>query len=162
MIKFVEFLDKKEREAKKQLKIIEKVLLKNGMNVKDHLDDDDPYIFVSNPKKSTFFEGIRIYKVGDQIAFRVQKEEKTEPFGTAYPMNIEEMFEDLISEYKPEEAAKKIMLAVTTEVKKFFERSSLAEKELRDREFDKSGWNKPTINSSNFSVDYSNLTYMKA
>ena len=162
MIKFVEFINKKERETKKQLGIIEKILTQHGLKVKDHLDDDDPFLFVFNPKKSTFFEGIRIYKVGDQIAFRVQKEEKTEPFGRAYPMDIEEMFEDLITDYKPEEAAKRIMAAVTTEVKKFFERSSIAEKELRDKEFEKDPWGKVVVRSSDYGMDYSNLTYMKA
>ena len=65
MIKFVEFIDKKERETKKQLKIIEQILQHHGMTVKNNLHDDDPYLFVYNPQKNTFFEGIRIYKVGD-------------------------------------------------------------------------------------------------
>ncbi len=162
MIKFVEFIDKKERETKKQLKIIEKILLSHGMNVKDHLDDDDPYLFVYNPKKSTFFEGVRIYKVGNQISFRVQKEEKTEPFGRAYPMNIEDMFEDLIGDYKPHDAGVRIMMAVTNEVRKFFERSAIAEKEIRDKEFERDPWGKVVVRSSDYGMDYSNLTYMKA
>jgi hypothetical protein len=162
MIRFTEFIDKKERESKKQLKIIEKILHAHGMEVKDHLDDDDPYIFVRNIKKNTMFEGIRIYKVGDQIAFRVQKEEKTEPFGKAYPMNIEEMFTDLVTDHKPEEAGKRIIVAVTTEVKKFFERSSLAEKEIRDKELERDPWGKVVVRSSDYGMDYSNLTYMKA
>lgn len=162
MIKFVEFIDKKERETKKQLKIIEQILQTHGMNVSNHLHDDDPYLFVFNPQKNTFFDGIRIYKVGDQISFRVQKEEKTEPFGRAYPMNIEDMFEDLISDYKPEEAGKRIMVAVTTEVKKFFDRSAIAERELRDKEFERDPWGKVVVRSSDYGMDYSNLTYMKA
>lgn len=162
MIKFVEFIDKKERETKKQLKIIEQILQQHGMDVKNNLQDDDPYLFVYNPQKNTFFDGIRIYKVGDQISFRVQKEEKTEPFGRAYPMNIEEMFEDLITDYKPEEAGKRIMMAVTTEVKKFFDRSAIAERELRDKEFEKDPWGKVVVRSSDYGMDYSNLTYMKA
>jgi hypothetical protein len=162
MIKFVEFIDKKERETKDQLKIIEQILQQHGLNVKNHLSDDDPYLFVYNPKKNTFFEGVRIYKVGDQISFRVQKEEKTEPFGRAYPMNVEEMFDDLISDYKPEEAGKRIMVAVTTEVNKFFDRSAIAERELRDKEFEKDPWGKVVVRSSDYGMDYSNLTYMKA
>jgi len=162
MIKFVEFIEKKEREAKKQLKIIEKILLSNGLKVKDHLGNDDPFLFVYNPKKNTFFEGIRIYKIGDQIAFRVQKEEETEPFGTAYPMDIEEMFTDLITDYKPEEAAKRIMKAVTNEVTKFFEKSSEAEKSLQNREFDKNPWGKVVVRSSDYGMSYDNLTYQKA
>src|SRR5581483_6254789 len=144
MLNFTEFIDKKEREAKKQLKIIEQILSKDGIKVKDHLGDDDPYIYVHNPEKSSLFGGIRIYKVGDNIAYRVQKEEKTEPFGKAYGMDIEEMFEDLINDFKPEDAGKKIIHAVVQEVKKFFERTAKAEKELRDKEFDRTGmgWNK--------------------
>lgn len=162
MINFIEFIDKKERETKKQLKIIEKILLAHGMTVKNHLHDDDPYLFVYNPKKNTFFEGIRIYKVGDQLSFRVQKEEKTEPFGRAYPMNVEEMFEDLITDYKPDDAGKRIMAAVHTEVVKFFERSAIAERDLRDKEFERDPWGKVVVRSSDYGMDYSNLTYMKA
>lgn len=162
-MKFTEFIDKKERDAKKQLKIIEQVLSQQGVKVADHLDDDDPYIFVFNTEKNTFFDGIRIYKIGEHIAFRVQKQEKTEPFGKAYGMDIEEMFTDLMSDYKPEEAGRKIMKALVSEVKKFFEKSAIAEREIRDKEFDNSGsgWNKITINSNDFGMDYSNLTYMK-
>jgi hypothetical protein len=164
MIKFIEFIDKKEREAKHQLKIIERILATNGFTVKDHLDDDDPFLFVFNPKKTTFFDGIRIYKIGDNLAFRVQKEEKTEPFGKAYDLPIEEMFTDLITDNRPEEAAKKIIKAVTTEVTKFFRKSSEAEKDLRDKEFERTGdpFGKVSVKSSDFGVDYSNLTYMKA
>lgn len=161
-MKFAEFIDKKEREAKKQLKIIEKILSSHGLKVKDNLDNDDPFLFVINPKKDTFFEGIRIYKIGNQLAFRIQKEEKTEPFGKAYGMDVEEMFTDLVADYKPEEAGRKIILAVTTEVKKFFEKSSSAEKELRDKDLQRDPWGKVTVRSSDFGIDYSNLTYQKA
>ncbi len=164
MLEFKEFIDKKEREAKKQLKIIEHILATHGFSVKDHLDDDDPFLFVYNPKKNTFFDGIRVYKVGDNLAFRVQKQEKTEPFGKAYGLPIEDMFTDLITDYKPEEAGKKIIAAVTTEVKKFFTKSSEAEKELRDKEFDNTGdpFGKVVVRSSDYGMDYSNMTYMKA
>ena len=162
MLKFVEFIDKKEREAKKQLKIIEKVLIKDGFKVKEHLDNDDPFLFVFNPEKNTFFDGIRLYKIGNSIAFRVQKEENTEPFGKAYPMDVEEMFTDLVSEYKPEDAGKRIILAIKTEVKKFFEKSAIAEREIRDKEFSRDPWGKVVVRSSDFGMDYSNLTYQKA
>jgi hypothetical protein len=158
MIKFKQFIDKKERDAKHQLKIIEHILQKNGFKVNDHLSDDDPYVFVHNPKKDTFFGGIRIYKVGDHIAFRVQREEKTEPFGSAYGMEIEDMFTDLLTDHhKPEEAGKKVMEAVVNEVKRFFEKSAQAEKELRDKEFDQNPFGKVVIRSSDFGIDYSNM-----
>lgn len=162
MLKFVEFIDRKEREAKKQLKILEKVLLQQGFKVKEHLANDDPYLFIINPEKDTFFDGIRLYKIGDQIAFRVQKEEKTEPFGRAYPCDVEEMFDDLVSDFKPEEAAKKIMSAIKNEVNSFFKKSAIAERELRDAEFDRDPFGKVVVRSDQFGMDYSNLTYSKS
>jgi hypothetical protein len=162
MLKFNAFIDKKEREGKQQLKLIEKMFAAHGIKVVDNLDDNDPYIYVYNPQKNTFFEGIRIYKIGKQIAFRVQKEEKTHPFGTAYSLPIEDMFTDLVSDHKPEEAGKRVIEAVLTEVKKFFEKSAIAEKEIREKEFDRNSFGKVVIRSSDFGmVDYSNLTYAK-
>lgn len=162
MKKFFEFLDKKEREAKHQLKIIEKILGGHGFVVKDHISNDDPYVFVYNPKKNTFFDGIRIYKVGNQLSFRVQKEEKTHPFGKAYPLAIEDMFTDLVSDFKPEHAGKKIIEAVVTEVKKFFLKSSEAEKDIRDKQFDSDPFGKVQVRSSDYGMDYSNLSYSRA
>jgi len=89
MLKFQEFVDKKEREAIRQLNIVKKLLESREMKVKSYLKEDDPYIFLVNPLKNTFFDGVRIYKIGNSLAFRVQKEEKTHPFGTAYPLDIE-------------------------------------------------------------------------
>jgi len=162
MLKFQEFVDKKEREAIKQLSIVKKLLESQEMKVKNYLKEDDPYIFLVNPLKNTFFDGIRIYKIGDSLAFRVQKEEKTHPFGTAYPLDIEEMFNDLLSDHhKPEDAGKKVINAVTNEVKRFFEKSYKAEKDLRSIQLDREPWNKVVIKSNDFGVDYSNLTYAK-
>jgi hypothetical protein len=129
MESFVEFCDKKEREAKKHLKIIKKLLESGYMKVTSHIDDDDPYIFLFTPGKMLTFDGIRIYSIGNQLAFRIQKEEKTHPFGKAYPMDIEEMFNDLLSDYhKPEAAGKKVIEAVINEVQKFFKKTAEAEK----------------------------------
>lgn len=160
-MEFKVFISKEEREAKKQLKIIEQLLSTNGWKVKEYLGDDDPYVFVFNPKKDTFFDGVRIYKVGDQIAFKVQKEEKTHPFGTAYPLAIEDMFFDLISEYKPEEAGRKIIEAVIREMTKFFEKSAEAEKEVRDQEFQRDPFGKAVIRAQDFGIDYANLSYSR-
>lgn len=161
MLRFVEFVDRKQRENKRQLKVIKKLLESQEMKVKDHLKDEDPFIFVLNPDKNTFFEGVRIYKIGSQIAFRVQKEEDTEPFGKAYSINIEEMFEDFMTDYNPEKSGKKIIEAVGEEIKRFFEKSSEAEKDIRgEEEFNKNPYNpynKVMVRSSDFGADYSTL-----
>ena len=162
MLKFQEFVDKKERETIKQLSIVKKLLESQGMKVKSYLKEEDPYIFLVNPFNNTFFEGIRIYKIGTSLAFRVQKEEKTEPFGTAYPLDIESMFNDLLTDHhKPEEAGKKVITAVTSEVKRFFEKSHRAEKDLRAIHLDREPWNRVFVKSTDFGVDYANLNYMK-
>lgn len=159
---FVEFVDKKEREAKKHLKIVKKLLESQGMKVADHLKDDDPYIFVFNPGQNIAFDGVRIYQIGTQIAFRIQKEENTHPFGRAYPLPVEDMFNDLMSDnHKPELAGKKVIESVTEEVKSFFIKSANAEKDLRGSEFGNASdpMNKIAIRSTN--TDYSNMVYTK-
>ena len=130
---FLEFVDKKTRQAKKELKIISEILSANGLQVKNHLNDIKPYIFVSNPNQSTFFEGIRIYKIGSSIAFRVQNMENTEPYGKSYPLNVEEMYVDLLSDVKNElKAGRKLMKALVEEVNGFFKKSEEAEKDIHN------------------------------
>jgi len=85
---FSEFVDKKSREGKKQLDILQKVLAHNGLKVQDFLGEEEPYIFVKSPTDELSFEGVRIYKIGSNIAFRVQKESATHPYGRAYPLDV--------------------------------------------------------------------------
>src|ERR1019366_5713400 len=93
---------------------------------------EDPYIFIVNPMKNASFEGIRIYKIGSTMAFRIQKEEKTHPFGSAYMLDVEEMFTDLLTDHpRPEEAGKALVKSVSEEIKLFFNRQAKAENELK-------------------------------
>jgi hypothetical protein len=137
---FLEFIDRKQRDAKKHLKLVEKLLSKNGMQVYSHLDEEEqPYIFVKSPKKVSF-DGVRIYEIGEMIAYRIQKEEKTHPFGKAYLLDIEDMFNDFMSEnMKEEEAGKKVIESVVEELQKFFVKSAKAEQDLRDSGQDGTG-----------------------
>ncbi len=151
---FVEFVDKKKRESKKQLKIVKKLLESNHLKVADHTNDEEPYIFLFSPEKDLTFDGIRIYKIGSEMAFRIQKDENTHPFGQAYPLNLEEMFNDLMSDHRnPEKAGKEVIESVIFEVKKFFSKSAEAEKDLRS-EFD-SPDGKVAVRSG--MLDYSNM-----
>ncbi len=133
---FGEFVDKKQRDAIHQLELLEKALRKGGMKLESYLneDDNDPYVFCFNPLKNGSFDGIRIYKIGDQIAFRIQKESKTHPYGRAYPLNIEEMFNDYLTDegIKEHEAGKKVIESLTKEIRKFFDRCASIEKDERD------------------------------
>lgn len=141
MQQFLEFVDRKQREAKNHLKLIEKCLSKGGFQVYSHLENtEDPYIYVKNPKKSMSFDGIRIYEIGEMVAYRIQREEKTEPYGKAYWLNLEDMFNDYMSEnMEEEEAGKKVVEGVVDEIKKFFSKSSKAEEQMRDSGQDGTG-----------------------
>jgi hypothetical protein len=131
MRSFGEFVDKKTRRFKKHLKLIEQMLQKNNWTVKNHLDgEDEPYLFLATPGAKSSFGGIRIYQTGESVAYRIQKEEDTHPYGKAYKLNIQEMYDDLVSEEDMTElkAAKEVIEAVIKELDGFFEKSLIAEK----------------------------------
>lgn len=138
---FYEFIDKRTRQDRKHLRIIKKMLESHGIQVKSFLDEqDDPYIFAVAPNRSLSFDGIRIYKIGGNVAYRIQREEKTHPYGKAYPLKIEDMFEDFMSDdIKQEEAGKRVINTVVSEVKAFFDKSLEAEKEVERGDFDTMG-----------------------
>lgn len=138
-MQFLEFINRKQRETQKHLKLIEKLLQKGGLKASGHLDQEDPFIFVKNTKEGSF-EGIRIYEIGEMIAYRVQNEERTEPFGKAYILDLEDIFSDFMSEnMKEEEAGHRVVKVVSEELNKFFKKSFEAEQELLDKNDEKIG-----------------------
>lgn len=161
MKSFLEFVDKRTRQTKKQLEIIKRVLEKSGMSVVDFLEEEEPHIFLKGSKNLSF-EGVRIYKIGGEIVFRVQKEEKTHPYGRAYPIDVEEMYDDILSdEMNEEKAGKEVMKSISEEMKKFFNRSDKAEKEIRSIEFDKSSDSMGKVLASSTGTDYANQVLNK-
>lgn len=141
MASFGQFIDKKTREARKHLTLVERILKVSGFSVTSHLEEEEPYLFLTSPVKRTSFAGVRIYKVGESVAYRVQKEEKTHPYGKAYRLDIKEMYDDLLSddEMTEKKAANEVIQTVPKELGKFFEKSVDAERDLRDTEFDQTG-----------------------
>lgn len=131
---FGTFLDKKARDKVKQLKIVSEILSRGGFHSQPFLEGiGDPYVYVRNPDTSSSFGGIRIYKIGDTIAYRIQRRPDSNPYGKAYELNIEEMFNDLISDdYGEEKAGKKVMQGVIGEIRKFFNDSTNADRDLRN------------------------------
>lgn len=165
---FGEFVDKKKRESIKQLTILKKILEHHGMRVDNFLNaesDDEPYVFCASPTKNGSFDGVRIYKIGDQLAFRVQKESKTHPYGSAYPLPIEEMFNDFLSDEGTDQhqAGKKVMEAVSKEIRRFFEKSLEAESQERKAniESEKDGAGNVSVGSTG-GTDYSAQVYNKS
>lgn len=158
---FGQFVDKKTRTARKHLKLIERILKRAGFEVKDHSGDEEPYLYVPASKKLSF-GGIRIYQIGESVAYRVQKEEKTHPYGKAYRLDIEEMYDDLMSEEEMNEkkAANEVIETIQKELKRFFEKSFDAERELRSIEFDQSDQlGRVVVNNNN--TDYANMLHNK-
>lgn len=131
MWKFADYLSQKNRDAVEHLKIIKHIIESGDFEVVDKTKErDDPYLFVFNPYKNLSFEGIRLYPMGDKIAFRIQKMENTEPYGRAYSLDIEELFEDLLSHNKKDEKIAHIISdTVNNEIKEFFKQSEKAEKD---------------------------------
>src|SRR3954471_7042360 len=97
MRSFREFLDNKQREAIRHLHILHDVLEKEGFKVKKFLGRrfDESYVYVFNTEKNTSFAGVRLYKLGTSLCYRAQREEETHPYGTAYSLDIEMIFDDL-------------------------------------------------------------------
>ncbi len=163
---FGDFIDKKQRDALTQLELMRKLLERNGMKIESYLetdDTDDPYIFCFNPSQNGSFDGIRIYKVGDRLAFRIQKENRTHPYGKAYSLEIEEMFHDFLSDQGIDQrkAGEKVIEIVTKEVKKFFDKSVDAEKEERKSNVEGDSENAGNVLVKTTGTDYSSLVYNK-
>lgn len=161
-MQFNEFIDRKSRESKRQLNLIKKVLESEGMPVKDFLNDDEPFIFVGSPGDRVSFGGVRVYKVLDALGFRVQKEDKTHPYGKAYTLAIEQMYDDCLADKMEEKkAAKEVAKAVVKELREFFRKSAEAEKELRQGEFDTQGDPLGKVMVKTTGTDYSNTLHNK-
>jgi hypothetical protein len=164
---FGEFVDKKKRESIRQLKLIKQLLESSGLKVENFLttdSDDDPYIFCFMPTRNGSFDGVRIYKIGNQIAFRIQKENKTHPYGSAYPLPIEEMFHDFLSDEDVDQmkAGERVIESVVKEIRKFFDKSVEAEKEEREESLDKDKDSQGNVLVRTTGTDYSSLVYNKA
>lgn len=156
MQNFLEFVDRKERESRKHLELVEKALKNAGLIIENFIDQDDSYIFVNNTNPDAPFGGIRIYEIGNNLAFRVQKEKDTEPYGKSYLIDLEEMFNDFMSEnIEEEKAGKEVIESLVNEIKQFFDRSAKAEEEISGKEKEK------TIILKTGGTDYSGMVVSK-
>ena len=159
---FLEFVNKRRRDGKRHLTILEKVFKHGKLPAKSFMDEDTPYIYLMAPNDERSFGGVRVYQVGDTIAYRVQKQEHTEPFGRPYLLDLDEMYEDfMMDDIKEEEAAKRIVQAVADELTRFFRKSKEAEEDFQDMEFDRQTDSMGKIILRPTGSDYANSVYNK-
>lgn len=159
---FREFIDRKTRESKRQLTMIKKILEQDGVEIKDYLNEEEPYLYMKSPGNKVSFGGVRIYKVLGSLGYRVQKEENTHPYGKAYALPVEEMYDDYLEDdAKPKEAAEEVASGVIEELKTFFQKSAEAEKELNQGEFDRQGDALGKVMIKTTGTDYSNTVHSK-
>jgi len=146
-MKFSSFLDVKNKEAIKKLETIKEILSKN-FTVESFLHRADPYIYIRS-KENLPFEGVRVYKIGSNFAYRIQNENETQPYGKAYVLKIEEAFNDVVSDMGEEEAGEFVANALAEEFNSFFKQSSEAQQEFMLGKFDKKDITSSTIVNSN-------------
>lgn len=160
MRSFRDFYENKVRIAIKQLNIVAQVVEKAGFKVDHFLDEQfsDPYVYIHNPNRNTSFDGVRLYRIGDKLAYRVQRENKTHPYGNAYTLDVELMFDDLMEEgeHKPETIGHKVMEMVAKELRSFFEESAEIENN-QEPEKDQNGLGMVQIRNPQ-GGDYSTMT----
>jgi hypothetical protein len=135
-MRFSSFVDKKINRDRSELGVVRDVLKKGGVKVEDFTEKDDPHLFVPSTEDGLDFGGVRVYKIGSRMAYRVQNESSAEPYGESYPINIEGLFEDLITDMDTEKAAEQIRKAIVGEMKGFFKKSLEAQNELSSDGFD--------------------------
>jgi hypothetical protein len=158
---FLEFVNKQRRDGKRHLTILEKVFKHRKMSCKSFMDEENPYLYLMTPNNDSF-GGVRVYQIGDSIAYRVQKQENTEPFGRPYLLDLEEMYEDfMMDDIKEEEAAKRIIEAVADELTRFFRKSKEAEEDFRDMQFDRQTDSMGKIILRPTGTDYANTVFNK-
>lgn len=154
--KFFDYINRKLLTSKRKLKIIHKMLehakIKNKLYLKN---TDDPYLFVYSTDENCDFEGIRIYSIGNNVAFRIQNRDDTHPYGKSYLLDFENVFNTFMSkkDADPEDSGKEVMKYFIEEIKKFFKMSAMAQ-----NNFDK---NDNKLMLRNTGTDYSANVYSK-
>jgi len=156
-MKFLSFLDIKNKKIIEQLEILEKILSKK-FKVDSFLQNESPYVFVYSQEENLPFQGVRIYKVGSNWAYRIQNENETQPYGKAYPLKLEEIYEDLVADSQEKDVGEIIANALIEEFENFFKKSSEAEMNNNSFIITKKDVSNQTIVGRN-SGDFSNMIY---
>lgn len=138
MATFGDFLYKKERDNKENLRLLGLIFKKSGFKVKSGLGDGhSPYVFIYKPSglskavDDLSFDGVRLYFLGEVLAYRPQMRHNSQPFGEAYNMDVTGMFRDLMAE-GDKKAGLKVIHYIIQELRDFFIQSGKADQEMPD------------------------------
>jgi|APGre2960657373_1045057.scaffolds.fasta_scaffold00093_20 hypothetical protein len=160
---FLEFNNMLEQHTKEDLEMLLYIFEKDGLRVESFLDSEDiPYIFIYNPLEDTSFQGVRVYKLGDILAFKVQRYPESKSYGKAYPIEIQDMYDNFIADKKTkEEAVKELRKILCKNMRDFFKKSKVAEdKIVRSQIHDPDALDGAgQIVIRNTGTDYSNTVY---
>jgi hypothetical protein len=131
---FLEFTMDVDRSQIKKLRLISKLLKKDGLRVDEMFDNDKPYVFLYSSVPDTSFAGIRIYILGNLIGFRVAKQYDTEPYGESYNFALQDVYETMLDnnatlkmKLDPEVVGKQLVNSIGQQIRKFFKESKAAE-----------------------------------
>jgi hypothetical protein len=165
MILFNEYVNRHHFMAKKRLRLLKRVLEKDGLEVEDFThDNQDPYIFVYSYPVSTTFQGVRFYMHGEILAFRTQKKPETQPYGEAYELDVQTMLVDVFEteDDKSEKNITKILMKlIGREVRNHFKKEKVAEEELLTGQISNAKDAAGQIVIRNTGTDYSNTVFSK-
>lgn len=160
---FLEFVSAKSDQKPENLGLLTVILRNDGLKVHEFLDDHkEPYIYVFNPLDDLSFQGVTVYKKGDVLAFRAQRYEDSQPYGAAYNIDMQGIYDDLLYDNKDKKQALDLLCRkLCKNMRDFFRKSKKAEDEalqsqLRSPE-DKDGAGQIIIR--NTGTDYSNQIY---
>jgi len=133
---FFEFFKRDEYESRKHLKLLKKVFSDDGMYSIDFTDGEheEPYIYVAAPSDVSY-QGLRVYQKGNILAFRVQKNPKTVPYGTPVEIKIQNILDKILMDVDNEDdAVENLNKEICKIVKDFFKQTKTAEEKILNAE----------------------------
>lgn len=117
---FSDYLKSRNYSGRRKLAIFAEVMRRADLHVIPRFDGAEPHLFVSRGPDRT---GVRIYEIGDRLAFRVQDLPDGEPHGRAFGIDVQRLFEEIIEEIDdktPENAAWLLLGELGNAMKSFF------------------------------------------
>lgn len=165
MILFNEYVDRHQFMSKKNLRLLAKVLEKDGLEVEDFTHDTpDPYIFVYAFPKAITYLGVRFFMHGDILAFKTQKKPETQPYGESYELDLQTMLVDIYEneDDKSEKNITKVLIQlIGKEIRNHFKKAKKAEEEILSGQLASSKDAMGQITIRNAGTDYANTVLSK-